>query len=155
MKWTEVPNSQDYSNRNTHPSGDCGTGCGAARAECQETAWPHAPAPAPGTKDGIATGCYHLTRQVAQTAKWMQIVIYLLISRPLFSVVLNLFLLSNMLLGKKSCDWDPTPQRIHQLVPTTESNQVPVKHHCTQILLTLRFCCSSTENNTRVFSHIK
>lgn len=146
MKWTELPNSQDYSNRNTHPSGDCGTGCGAARAECQETAWPHAPAPALGTKDGIATGCYHLARQVAQTAKWMQIVIYLLISRPLFSVVLNLFLLSNMLLGKK---------RIHQLVPTTESNRVPVKHHCTQILLKLRFCCSSTENTLVLFSHIK
>lgn len=39
--------------------------------------------------------------------------------------------------GEKSCAWDLTLQRTD---PHIESNQLPVKHHCTYILLTLFFC---------------
>jgi len=108
-------NSHDRSSRRMHPSKGCCTQGRAAWAKHQETWWPQLHVPfwakktqycnqqlPPHTPAGPANCGAHAEHHSSPYFK-----------RP-FSVVLNLFLISNVLLGKKIYHWNPPPQRIHQ-----------------------------------------
>lgn len=150
MTRTELPNPQDYSNCNTHPLGDCCTKSRAAYMAYQESVRPYAPLPVLGRKDTklqlAATTSDSSWHSKLQSGCRSWFISYFMAT--IFSCIKSFFI-SNMLLGGKSCDCDPTLQRIHHHM------RAPVKCRCTQIQLTLCFCCLSTENTLVLFSHIK